>query len=81
MGGKKGGEKMSDEQKCPECGHELKILLFLGVEPDGFVCEICKVWFDPENLKPLAKVLGESEIAETGEKVTVYADKDGLLTI
>ena len=59
-----GGEKMiSIDSKhnpakiqCPECDHELKVLLFLGVEPDGFVCEICKVWFDDE-LKPLAKIL------------------------
>ena len=59
-----GGEKMISidskhnpvDIKCPECGNELKVLLFLGVEPDGFVCEICKVWIDDE-LKPLAKIL------------------------
>jgi len=52
-----GGGKMHDEKKCPECGRELKVLLFLGVEPDGFVCEACKVWFEPENLRPLARVI------------------------
>ena len=49
-----GGEKMvsidckhdTADMKCPQCGHDLKVMLFLGVEPDGFVCEICKVWLD-----------------------------------
>jgi hypothetical protein len=44
----------SGKIKCPECGNGLKVLLFLGVEPDGFVCEICRVWFD-DTLKALAK--------------------------
>ena len=59
-----GGEKMINrdskhnppDMKCPQCGHDLKVMLFLGVEPDGFVCEICEVWFDDE-LKPLAEIL------------------------
>ena len=51
----------ADEKKtCPlkECdGTELSVLLFMGVQPDGYVCPKCKTYFDPDNLKPLARVL------------------------
>ena len=48
---------MTEEQHCPTCGEVLKVLLFMGVTPDGYVCEQCQVWFTPD-LQPLAKIIG-----------------------
>lgn len=31
--------------KCPDCQSELRVLLFMGVQPDGYVCEKCKILF------------------------------------
>ena len=54
--------------KCPKCGsQDLQVLLFMGIEPDGFVCPKCSILFDPETLKPLATVIGVSELA-SGDK-------------
>jgi len=49
-------ERPKEEKTCPQCGEIMKVLLFLGVQPDGYVCERCEVWFNDE-LKPLAQVL------------------------
>ena len=49
-------ERAKDETMCPQCGKVLKVLLFMGVQPDGYVCERCEVWFN-DDLKPLARVL------------------------
>jgi hypothetical protein len=52
-----GTERATEETKqCPTCSDTLRVLLFLDVQPDGYVCERCKVWFDDE-LKPLAQVM------------------------
>jgi hypothetical protein len=42
---------------CPDCDIPLDTLLFLGIEPDGYVCSNCHVFFTDE-LKPLAIVIG-----------------------
>lgn len=58
---------------CPTCKTELQTLLFLGIEPDGYVCPTCKVLFHPETLKPLAHVIGISDLAhghDPGECMT-----------
>jgi hypothetical protein len=28
---------------CPACGSVLEVLLFLGVQPDGYVCPTCQI--------------------------------------
>lgn len=38
---------------CPRCGN---VLLFLGVQPDGYVCTNCKLYYN-DDLKPLAQLL------------------------
>jgi hypothetical protein len=49
-------EETSAEKTCPQCGQVLKVLLFMGVQPDGYVCERCELYFN-DDLKPLARVL------------------------
>ena len=49
-------EREKGDAKCPQCGSILKVLLFLGVQPDGYVCETCKLWYS-DDLKPLAAVI------------------------
>ena len=49
-------EPTKEEQRCPKCGEVLKVLLFMGVQPDGYVCERCELWFNDE-LEPLARVI------------------------
>ncbi|MGE0682965.1 MAG: hypothetical protein AB7P69_18935 [Candidatus Binatia bacterium] len=41
---------------CPTCTAPLKVLLFLGITPDGYVCETCQMYFN-DDLKPLARML------------------------
>lgn len=48
---------MTEEQQCPQCGSVLKALLFLGITPDGYVCDRCHIYYS-EDLKPLAHVVG-----------------------
>jgi hypothetical protein len=48
---------------CPECGPEagyMGTLLFLGIQPDGYVCKSCNGYFDEIDgqLKHLAMVIG-----------------------
>jgi len=34
---------------CPDCGPEpgyMNVLMFLGVQPDGYVCKKCRGYFD-----------------------------------
>ncbi len=33
------------QKPCPKCSRPANALLFLGVQPDGWVCEHCRVWF------------------------------------
>ena len=42
---------------CPDCKAPLQDLLFLGVQHEGYVCPVCKVWFSDE-MKKLATVIG-----------------------
>ena len=44
------------EKHCPDCGTKLEVLLFMGVQPEGWVCPQCRVWFN-DNLHPLAVVI------------------------
>lgn len=41
---------------CPACNAPLKVLLFLGITPDGYVCETCQTYYN-DDLKPLARML------------------------
>lgn len=40
--------KTTNELKCPLCekNDRVKSLLFMGVQPDGYVCERCSLYFD-----------------------------------
>jgi len=43
-----------NKHNCPNCQTELQVLLFMGVQPDGFVCPKCKIVFpivdnEPDN--------------------------------
>ena len=59
------GAKMNKEKlHCPQCGQELKILLFLGIFPEFVVCGKCKTAYTitKDNkkgycLKAIAKVI------------------------
>jgi hypothetical protein len=47
---------------CPDCGPEadyMNVLMFLGIQPDGYVCKRCKGYFDEFDgeLKKLAVVI------------------------
>src|SRR5712692_2282165 len=44
-------------QTCPACGKVLEGLLFLGVQPDGYVCPMCQIHYD--DLRPRARIIGE----------------------
>jgi hypothetical protein len=45
---------------CPRCGAALKTMLLLGVEPDGYVCTACRLYYT-DDLKPIARVIGGEE--------------------
>jgi len=40
---------------CPQCGKELKTLLFMGVDPEFYVCDVCHIAYDLKTLKPMAQ--------------------------
>lgn len=46
------------EEDCPDCGEPMEVMLFMGVQPDFYVCKKCQRAFHPETLKPLARVIG-----------------------
>lgn len=47
----------SDETKmCPVCNVEMDTLLFMGVEPEGYVCPKCNCLFS-EDMEPMATVI------------------------
>lgn len=41
---------------CPDCNVEMDVLMFMGVEPEGFVCPKCNRLFNDE-MKPMAIVI------------------------
>jgi hypothetical protein len=48
---------------CPDCGQEsgpMDILLFMGIQPDGYVCRTCRGFYAHigGELKRLAAVVG-----------------------
>ena len=63
----KGTKYPADKPRpCPVCtpklGHDvmMRVLLFLGVQPDGWVCDLCRGWFIEEGMdrgQPLAIVI------------------------
>ena len=44
-------------KRCPKCGEVLQVLLFLGITPDGYVCETCHLYYN-DHLEPRAIVIG-----------------------
>lgn len=48
---------MSAVPYCPYCNNELRVLLFMGVQPDGYICDTCRLWLDNTDLHPLATVI------------------------
>lgn len=54
----------SEPLRCPQCDTVLQVLLFLGFQPDGYVCKVCKLHYS-DDLKPLAHVIGEEEEDDT----------------
>jgi DNA-directed RNA polymerase subunit RPC12/RpoP len=52
------GEETAEQtvKACPQCGHALKVLLFLGITPDGYGCETCQLYLS-EDLQPLAHII------------------------
>ena len=46
-----------DAKKCPTCSTPLRVLMFMGEQVDGYVCDPCSTWFHPDSLEPLAVVL------------------------
>ena len=44
-------------KNCPDCGEPLKRFLFMGVDPDGWICDKCHIYFT-DKMKPLATVIG-----------------------
>ena len=49
-------KEKKENPKCEKCGTELSPMMFMGLEPDGFVCEKCSIMYDPDGKTPLAKV-------------------------
>jgi uncharacterized protein YbaR (Trm112 family) len=49
---------MMNEKECPKCGISLEVLLFMGVEPEEFVCPKCNVMYSFDDLKPIVLVIG-----------------------
>ena len=52
--------------QCPKCGADLRQLLFMNIQPDGWVCDHCHVWF-ADSGQPLAKVYGGDDDDQTHE--------------
>ena len=53
---KKKQMQKKENPPCPKCGNMMKTLLFLGVEPEFYVCDICHIAYDMEMLKPMAQI-------------------------
>lgn len=45
-------------RSCPRCNTSMEVLLFLGIQPDFYVCPVCKIAFSLDTLQPLATVIG-----------------------
>jgi DNA-directed RNA polymerase subunit RPC12/RpoP len=43
--------------KCPECGHELDVLMFMDAQPDGYVCKPCGRLFGLNDMAPGPRVI------------------------
>ena len=42
--------------KCPECGSKkVKVLMFMGTQPDGYVCQSCNAVLDLGTLQVLGR--------------------------
>lgn len=48
-------EKDKKLPKCPECGHKLHGLYFMGTVLDGYVCPACKAVVDIKTLKVMGR--------------------------
>lgn len=49
-------------ERCKVCGgYVWSILLFLSIEPDGWVCQKCGAFYPLEGQEPIATVIGVSQ--------------------
>lgn len=53
---------MEKKSLCPKCKTPMSPLLFMGVQPDGWVCPKCSLYFSSKddgqpNDKPLAVII------------------------
>lgn len=57
----KGKEIPPPPAKCPKCGYDVfGVLLFMAIEPDGYVCQKCGTLISFEG-NPLGTVLSAEE--------------------
>lgn len=42
---------------CKQCGQPVKVLLFMGLQPDGFVCDHCHLYYS-EDMKIIGTIIG-----------------------
>ncbi len=42
---------------CPTCGTKLEVLLFLGIQPDGYVCPTCQIYGSVANFDSVPQLL------------------------
>lgn len=52
---------MKHQYKCPKCDTVMTVLLFMGVQLDGYICPTCNILYpvdenDAPQFEPLAKV-------------------------
>lgn len=42
---------------CPTCATTLEVLLFLGIQPDGYLCPSCQIYYADDNLGSVPQLL------------------------
>jgi uncharacterized protein YbaR (Trm112 family) len=47
---------MTDYLKCPDCDTRMELFLFMGVQPEGYTCPKCKMFYPiDDNGLPIPK--------------------------
>jgi len=52
-------EQVTNPKSCPTCQHPLTLPTFMHIRPEGYVCEVCRIYYSEErgSLKALARIL------------------------